>query len=489
VRQDRSVRFQERRFADPAIANFWVFAVFLTIVFLMGGGSRADILSQPIVRIVSIVALAIWSYQMRAEQLRAARTPFLFLGAAILVVVVQLVPLPPSIWGALPGHGRFESAFAVAQLDPVWRPLSLTPDRGLNALLAFLPPLAAAAGMAVIRRDLYPRLVTLLIGLILLSVGIAIVQISTGQLYLFRVTNEGSAVGLFANRNHQALLLAMAFPLLGFFATERHPDRERKGLRGWVAGMIGALLVPMLLVTGSRAGLFLGLAGGVAAFAIAAGRQHGQRHRRSTLLRPGILIPLAIMIVATFATIFLARDVSLQRLAGGSSDQELRTQNLGLYLQIARDFMPFGTGLGAFDPVYRMYEPLDALRPTYLNHAHNDFAEIAIEAGIAGLVLAAVFLFWVAYRSLRVWLWREGGGSAALARTGSAMVLLVLAASLVDYPLRTPIHATLLVIAAYLILPRRADQALELRATSSLEHRSASTNSRTGQAPNVSIKG
>ena len=466
------------RFAGPRQANFWLFAAFLGVVFLMGGGSRADILSQPLVRIASVIVLAIWLFQIRAEQIRSARGPMLFLAAAFLLIALQLVPLPPSLWGALAGREVFLDGFAIAGVEPVWRPLTLTPDRTINSLLALLPPLAAAAGLAVMDRDLYARLVPLLIVFILLSAVVAIIQISTGALYLFRITNEGSAVGLFANRNHQALLLALAFPLLGYFAGEPRTGAGLKGWRSWLAGMIAVLLVPMLLVTGSRAGLFLGLAGGAAGFAIAAGRQQARGRRRAAMLRPAVLVPIGIMFLASAATIFLARDLSLQRLSGESLEAETRTQNLDLYMRMAGDFMPFGAGMGAFDPVYRMYEPHEALRQTYMNQAHNDLAQIAIEAGLLGLLLAAALLAWIAYRTWRLWT-RHDGASAALGRTGSVVVVMMLLASLVDYPLRTPIHAVLIVIGLCFMLPSAVGSG---RATSGLDQRPASTNSRHGRS-------
>ncbi len=443
--------------------NFWLFACFLALVFLMGGGSRADVQSQPIVRLFAIIVLAIWVFQIRADDARKARHPLLFLAAAALAIGIQLVPLPPSVWADLPGRKLFADGLALADINLGWHPISLTPDNTLNSLLALLPPFAAAVGMAVLDRHRYPALVELLIGLILLSAVVAIIQISTSSLYLYRVTNEGSAVGLFANRNHQALLLAIAFPALACLATQPHADPNIMRLRNWLAAMVGVLIVPMLLVTGSRAGLLLGLLGGALAYAILLkSKNYSRRAVRAS--RRGLLALLATMAVAAMATMFLARDKALQRLLVGPEQTEARTRNLDTYLQMAMDYMPFGTGFGAFDPVYRIYERYEVLDRTYLNHAHNDWAQLAIEGGVIGMLLGVAFLVWFLLRSWRLWSERE---SATLGRTGSAIVLLILLASAVDYPLRTPIIATVAVIACFLMLPQGKRQ--ERTPLSSLE--------------------
>ena len=116
---------------DEPRLNFWLFAGFLVLVFLMGGASRPEALSQPLVRIVSVLALAFWALQLRGEQLRAARAPLLFLATAAAIVLVQLIPLPPGLWASLPGRaavrrrhddGGHRAGVAAAVVDPRSQP-------------------------------------------------------------------------------------------------------------------------------------------------------------------------------------------------------------------------------------------------------------------------------------------------------------------------------------------------------------------------------
>ena len=49
-----------------------------------------------------------------------------------------------------------------------------------------------------------------------------------------------------------------------------------------------------------------------------------------------------------------------------------------------------------------MFErPQDIIADSYANHAHNDFLELWLEAGLAGFVLTAVFVIWFVLQSAK----------------------------------------------------------------------------------------
>ena len=51
-------------------------------------------------------------------------------------------------------------------------------------------------------------------------------------------------------------------------------------------------------------------------------------------------------------------------------------------IEAAKAYMPFGSGLGTFVPVYGMFEkPADAMANTFANRAHNDVLEFWLEGG------------------------------------------------------------------------------------------------------------
>ena len=122
------------------------------------------------------------------------------------------------------------------------------------------------------------------------------------------------------------------------------------------------------------------------------------------------------------------------------------------------DFMPWGSGLGSFLEVYRLYESPRTVTSEYVVHAHNDYAELALELGAAGVLLMAAFLAWWASAVASVWRRREGGPFAAAASIASAAILVH---SLVDFPLRTAAISVCFAMCLALLSDRRAPQRRE----------------------------
>ena len=109
-------------------------------------------------------------------------------------------------------------------------------------------------------------------------------------------------------------------------------------------------------------------------------------------------------------------------------------------------YLPLGTGMGTFDPVYRIHEPDNLLAVRYFNHAHNDPVEWILEGGIPAAMLLLAAVAWWLLKSVRAW--RSPSPDKSLARVGSGILLLVLVASVTDYPARTPMIMAVAVIAA-----------------------------------------
>jgi O-antigen ligase len=83
--------------------------------------------------------------------------------------------------------------------------------------------------------------------------------------------------------------------------------------------------------------------------------------------------------------------------------------------------------------VYQLYEDPARVTTTYVIHAHNDYAELALEMGVAGILLMVLFLGWWGRASWRAWL----GDAGPYARAASIASAAILVHSLVDFPLRT----------------------------------------------------
>lgn len=71
---------------------------------------------------------------------------------------------------------------------------------------------------------------------------------------------------------------------------------------------------------------------------------------------------------------------------------------------------------------------------TYSTHAHNDYAEIALELGLPGALLLLLFLLWWGKAAVESWRSPEAQPYVRAAVVASGAIL---AHSMVDFPLRT----------------------------------------------------
>jgi O-antigen ligase len=430
--------------------KFWLFVTFILLCFAGGGGSRDDIMSLLYLRPAAVACGAAFLLLPGRIDLDPVRVPLaLCLGFAV-IMAIQMIPLPPEVWTALPSRDLLMQAADVAGIPQPWRPISISPDLTLNSLASLVVPTAALLGFAALDRQQRLDLLAILLVAAFVSAVVAMAQLAGGEsspLRLYRITNRDAAVGLFANRNHQAMLLVISFPMLAIWAAKGAGGKRAIGIRTLVAAAVGIFLIPMILVTGSRAGLAFG---GIAAFG--AWLLYFQQARPAMwgsaawkMVSAGIGgIALAGLLFAFAAP---GRVEALQRLLDIDVQGDLRMERVALLTDLARAMLPSGSGFGTFDPLFRIHEPHEALSTFYLNHAHNDLLELAITGGVPALLLLLGGLVWFAAKSWKAFRARSGGTDIALARLGSFIVMLMLAWSLLDYPLRTPIVAMICAIA------------------------------------------
>ena len=427
---------------EERAAPFLLFLGLMTLCFLGGGGSRGDVTSLLYLRPAAVVCFFYFLWAARKGDLALVKVPLLLLGLAAAMLVLQLVPLPPSFWTALPGRAPFEQAATLAGIDQPWRPISIAPDLTLNSLVSLCVPAAFLVGFAVLSERQRGLLLPALLLATFASALLGIAQLTAGPespFYLYAVTNDGSAVGLMSNRNHQALLLAIAYPMLSCWAAIPQQEPSARRFRELAACCLGFFLVPMILVTGSRAGLVLGGVAAILAVLLYFNEQRLLGARGGALRNGAVAIIGAGVLAAAALSAVFSRSEALNRLLALDAEGDLRVANLPTFMQMARDFFPVGAGTGTFDPVYRIYEPHALLSPEYLNQAHNDLIDLAISGGVLGLALLAALLIWWLLRSWRVFIpGRAGDVTGRYGRLASIAIALMLAASLVDYPLRTP---------------------------------------------------
>ncbi len=431
--------FHHLRFR-PAVAPL-LFVALLAILWLAGGASRADVSGQVVVRAVSWGLLIAALILAPRPSFRTARPVWLVLLAAIIVASVQLVPLPPGVWQALPGRSILAEPARLAGSAQPWRPWSMVPGATLNALMSLIVPLVTLVLVGAMTDKQRQRLPVMMLSFIAAATFVGLLQFS-GALVTNPFVNDtpGEVGGIFANRNHFALLIAMGCALAPVWALR---DESALRWRGPLAGMFVLLFLLTTLATGSRAGVAL------AAIALILGIAAVAKRLRRVLRRRGRWAFLALIAASAsaaallvFAAVFTGRSVSIGRVMATDLGQDMRGRGLPTVLAMVREYFPFGAGLGGFDPLFRMHEPFALLKPTYFNHAHNDWLEILLDTGIIGVAVLAMTMWWWGVASVRAW-----RAPAALPRLGSIMLLLVFVASGFDYPARTPIIMAFAIVA------------------------------------------
>lgn len=426
-------------------ASFLLLAVLLGVAWLAGGASRADVLGQVVMRAFAWTALVLTLLLAPRPSPTGVTPVMILLFAATVLVLAQLVPLPPAVWQGLPARSVLsEAAIASGQAQP-WRPWSIVPGATANAAASLIVPivvLVLVAGLAVRERSWLPGLLLCLIGTAMLIGLLQFAGVSVNN----PLVNDtpGQVSGTFANRNHFALFLAIGcllapiWPFLG---------GRRAGWRGPIALGLIVLLSLTILATGSRAGMVVALL--ALGFGLLLARDGFKRELRHA---PRWVFPALISALVATITFFViisvvaGRAESINRVVEIDAGSDMRSRGLPTVLSMVSTYFPFGTGFGSFDPMFRMHEPFNLLKFTYFNHAHNDFLEIVLDAGLPGLLLLAAGIGWWLVMSVKAW--RGGSGSDYLMpKVGSAVLLLIMLASAVDYPARTPMIMAVMVIA------------------------------------------
>lgn len=428
-------------------------SLFLVVAMVLGGASLAGDAANLLLQLLSLgIVCTLWALGPATRERTGAEAGLMWLFAAICaLIVITLIPLPPALWSSLPGREGAVRGFDLLGVPLPWLPLSLSPASTLWSALSLLP---VAAMAMVVRRSGTTSQRLLMASLLVMALGnalLGIFQFVTGigsPLYLYAITNRGLAVGLFANANHLASLMALAIPVAAsFFGSEGENGRQQRTRtrqqRLIILLTLDAIFLVACWMTDSMAGMALSLLGiGASPFLF-----------RNIRLRPPLVWAAALLGIALIIAAFafaLTRPGWLGPIdaAPGTSRQEIYPRAM----EIARDTMPVGTGLGSFARVYQSYEDPDVVTNVYANHAHNDLLELFVEWSFAGLAILLAVLVWtiIQARSLLDF----SGRHAQSARAAMAAILIVALHSLIDYPLRTSAMAVVMA-AMFATLARR----------------------------------
>jgi O-antigen ligase len=423
-------------------------ALCLTLAVLLEGGVDPTQWQwiAAIISLASFVCLAVRS--KRTDDSR--RSPELtILGALLLWMLFQLVPLPPGMVAFLSPQ-RWSGALAarVATGSPIgsWLPLSVAPAATLDRLLYVVPAMATFVAAREMGRWWGGQRLWLIVAPV---IAVALIESWFGldQFYSVQAVSTGPQIvrGTYANRNHFAGFLELALPLAIMWAVAILYKAKKRGaevpagaaIRASVLLAIAASLLTMVIASLSRMGFIASLAGiAVAALGwLIVRREMDHASTPKWLWLIPIVLPLIVF--ALFST-----NAMVLRFADTPGPDEItadgRMQIWSEAIRLIGVYKWTGTGLGAFEE--GLY-PLRHWAPDFtFDFAHNDYLQILAELGVIGGLLAIALALRVIWKPISVILESDSRHRALAVGLAGALLAIGLH-SLVDFNLYIPANA------------------------------------------------
>ncbi len=273
---------------------------------------------------------------------------------------------------------------------PAFHSLSLIPAETMLALGRFL--VYALFFIALLRLDWDKKDIFIIFGTAIVS-GVAqaifgLLKLGQGNsnFYLFFMADDhmpGFLRGTIYNPDHFAFYLELLFPLaLGLLFARLHIFDPGQSLREKILHIaedrpiILLFLAPIILA----AGIYLtGCRSGIAVLVLSpcSFAQMSVYLRVNFSARKHLRL---VFILATLLAVFIGVQSTLDKFLTGNYIQGGRVDYWANALAMFRDFPLFGTGLGTFKYAYFLY----GRETGWVNHAHNEYVEIAGRHGGIG---------------------------------------------------------------------------------------------------------
>ncbi len=342
------------------------------------------------------VLLALWGVKTileRAVRVHPTPTHGVLLGA-LLVAALQIAGTPTT---ARDGRGRTSAGAEASggEYGPkVEANLSRSYDpSGTRQAMWRLAMLLGYFGLAHELLRGPRRHAAAAVGLMILGSSLAVVGMiqkfaGNGRLLWIReVEAVDLAFGPFVNRNHAAGFLEMLFPLPLALIVGRGVARERWGICGFLALVMGTALV----LTGSRGGLLV-LGAELVLLPLLWGRMEakaGRSRRFSVLITATVGAGIALGVLWIGAEPIVSRWTTIEGVTTVSADPLNRPTIWRATWEMIRDHVWWGVGLGAYGVAYTRYDRSAGL--ARVEQAHNEYLQLVAELGVwgVGLLLAA----------------------------------------------------------------------------------------------------
>lgn len=414
---------------------------------ILGGGGTHNPLTEILLQLIAAALIAVWCLAPGQTPRRVSGWVPLVCLLVVALPVIQLVPLPPSVWHALPGRDVEIASLALVGREEAWMPWSMAPNRTLAVLLAMIPPLAMMwfvgslderGRNGVLRAISIVALISVVLGAFQLAAPLD--KVPSFYSYIHR----GYVIGFQSSRNSEVdVLLIGLLATTALFAGRDTRSRNQTSAMVIYAGMVLVLLSGAVL-SGSRGGILLIPATALFTLLIV---QPGGFFARRTLI--GIC---AIALVGVIAAWVLRDNAAIGKVAARfAQDRDFRTELWTDTIYAIGQYWPFGGGMGSFVPLMTPVERLEVVDPTLPSRAHNDYLEILLEGGIFGVLVLAALAACLITMALKSW--KSGSVTRAHSRFAFAAFFIIAAHSLVDYPMRSMSLTMLIGAAAGLLAP------------------------------------
>ena len=360
---------------------------------------------------------------------------------------LQIAPLPPGIVNALsPASDAFHRAVNLAAFDPAaWRPLSLAPGASREALII----LTAAAMFYWTTRDSLGHSGTRLLARWVACAGSACVVLAAISPALFPnnliygfwhpLDPHAEPIGPIVSRNHFAAWMLVAAPIVGGYLAARAKShwlastvkqssvRALRDSRAFLIVGAVALISGGVLISKSRAGL-IGFSAATLFALIGGWRQFGRRGRLGLV---------SLIVGLLLGALLISHPARVVNRLGQTTDDDWggRPMIWRLTRELVARYPMTGVGYGAYEGAMPLYQPEP--RGLMVNHAHNQYLEIAADTGIPGLVLFVLAL--LALLRLHARRQRHDHSGQRYLRSGALVGLIGLGVqSIWETPLLTP---------------------------------------------------
>lgn len=447
-----------------AAENVLFWALLLLIVWLPLPLGSNRVWSAALLAGAAGLLLAVYCVlQIAGRTNRAIRLETLWLPIALWLTwlgwcVLQLLPLPYATVAAWSPSAAelYRLAFPAEAARMPW-PLSIAPEPGQRRLLLSLGFFALYLMVAGLARD---RRRMLLLAHVLVISGLFQAlyggfMVLSGLEYGFfepKTAYRGFATGTFVNRNHLAgyleLCSAVAIGLILVDLRGGKGDGWKDMLRSFTAFLFSNKLRVRVFLAAMVIGLILTRSrGGNLAFfgsLTICGFLYVLFRERKLFLRSLFLFGSLLLVDIYIVGEWYGLDQLVTRIEQAEKYGDVRAQIFPTYPPVIERYWRTGAGLGSFAQAYAPYQP-EALEG-YWDHAHNDYAQFLIEAGLPGCLILLALVLSTAVHAARVVLMRENRLRVGICFAVLMAMVAIAIHSVSDFNLQIPANAATFVI-------------------------------------------